>query len=145
MNTVTKYFKKELMTKSSTENLSMIRDFVIDLAFDAGFDEKITKKIALAVDEAVTNIIKHAYKHSPNGDIKIYVEYRNDKLKITIQDKGIHFNPDTIQKPDIQELLRKKQIGGLGIYIMRNLMDEVKYSNPNNDTNEVVLVKYLQS
>lgn len=145
MNAITKYFKKELVAKSTTENLAMIRDFVIEFAFDAGFDEKITKKIALAVDEAVTNIIKHAYKFSPDGNIKIIAEILDDKLKITIQDNGIHFNPELISKPDIQELLKRKQVGGLGMYIMRNLMDEVRYSNPNNNTNEVVLIKYLQS
>ena len=63
-------FNKKLIVKSSTNNLSRIREFIHDAAKQCGFDTKTIGKITLAVDEACTNVIKHAYKYSPEGKIR---------------------------------------------------------------------------
>ena len=138
-----KKFEKELIVGSSTDNLSLIREFVKSAAEESGFSSEIVGKIILAVDEACTNIIKHAYKYSPDGDILINVKLDNSRFTISIIDEGMRFNPNLIPEPDIKEYHKQKRIGGLGMFLMKKLMDEVKYESLNDDRNEVVLIKYL--
>ena len=134
---------RELTVKSTTDNLSQIRDFTKEAAMQCGFSEDVTGKIVLAVDEACTNIIKHAYKYSPQGNIIISVKFADSKFEISITDEGIHFNPESVPEPDIKEYYKQKKIGGLGMYLIKRLMDEVKYSTLTGNKNQVVLIKYL--
>ncbi|OGU55630.1 MAG: serine/threonine protein kinase [Ignavibacteria bacterium RBG_13_36_8] len=134
---------KELTVKSSTDNLAQIRDFTQFAALESGFSEENVGKIVLAVDEACTNIIKHAYRYSPRGDIYISVKLENSKFIISIVDEGIHFDPNIVPEPNIKEYHKKRKVGGLGMYLMKKLMDEVKYSNLADNRNQVTLVKYL--
>lgn len=143
MNLPKKIFEKELLVKSSTDNLAMIREFTKDAASESGFSEEIAGKIMLAVDEACTNIIKHAYKHSPDGNIHISIKFENTKLIVSITDEGAHFDPNSVPEPDLREYYKQKRIGGLGMYLMKKMMDEVKYYSINENKNRVVLIKYL--
>lgn len=143
MNTENKILNKQLKIKSKTENLSGVRAFTENFAYQVGFSEDIINKIVLAVDEACTNIIKHAYKNSPDGDIIISISFFDNKLSISIIDNGKHFDPDKIPDPDIKEYYRQKKSGGLGMFLIKKLMDEVKYSTTTGNLNQVTLVKYL--
>ncbi len=136
--------KNKLKILSRTENLAEIRDFVREVSANCGFDEEEIQKIVLAADEACTNIIKHAYKFSPSGEILIESLCDKEKLVLTITDTGVPFNPKAVPQPDIQELAKKKKVGGLGIYLMKKIMDEVSY-NIQRDKNQITLVKYLNS
>ncbi|MFH1198458.1 MAG: ATP-binding protein [bacterium] len=138
-----KTFRKELLIKSSTENLSIVRDFIKAAGDEVGMDKEIVGKIVLAVDEACTNVIKHAYKYAPDGDIIIIVIFDGSKLAISITDYGLNFDPNIIPVPDIQEYYKQRKVGGLGIFLMKKLMDEVKYANLSDNRNQVTLVKYL--
>jgi len=135
----------ELRVKSKTENLSEIRDFVSINARDAGIPEAIVENIILSVDEACTNIIKHAYKLSPEGEINIRVDYNEDKITITIIDYGKSFDPDRVPLPDLQKYYREHRVGGLGMYLMKSLMDDVKYSSVPGKYNQVLLSKNIRS
>jgi len=138
-----KSFRKELLIKSSTENLSIVRDFIKAAGDEVGFEKETIGKIVLAVDEACTNIIKHAYKYASDGDIIIIVIFDGSKLAISITDYGLNFDPNVIPVPDIQEYYKQRKVGGLGIFLMKKLMDEVKYANLSDNRNQVTLVKYL--
>ena len=138
-----KKFEKELIVGSSTDNLSIIRDFIKSAAEESGFPPETVGKIILAVDEACTNVIKHAYKYSPDGDILINIKLDKSKFIISIIDEGTRFNPNIIPEPDIAEYHKQKRIGGLGMFLMKKLMDEVRYENLKDNRNEVILVKYL--
>lgn len=133
----------ELRVSSKTENLSEIRDFVSANARSAGIPLTTVENIVLAVDEACTNIIKHAYKSSPDGEIIIKIEYDKHKLTITIKDYGKSFKPEHIQPPDLQKYYKEKKVGGLGMYLMKSLMDDVKYISIPGKYNEVLLSKKL--
>jgi serine/threonine-protein kinase RsbW len=137
--------ENELRVKSKTENLSLIRDFVSEKALDAGLPVTVVEKIMLAVDEACTNIIKHAYKSSPEGEITLNVEYDEEKFTITIIDYGKSFNPESIPQPDLQKYYREHKVGGLGIYLMKSLMDDVKYTSIPGKYNQVLLSKNISS
>lgn len=142
MNTSKSSFEKELKVKSSTDNLELIRSFTRSSALNYGFNDEIIDKIILAVDEACTNVIKHAYKYSPEGDIIINIKASNNKFTISITDYGKDFDPSLVPDPDIKKYYQQHKVGGLGIYLMKKLMDEVNYKNTAKK-NQVVLVKYL--
>lgn len=132
---------KTLKVKSRTENLSVIRDFIGTSASELKLPNEIVENIILAVDEACTNIIKHAYKYSPDGDITITIKPTSSKFIVSIIDNGISFEPETIPEPDLQKYYRQRRVGGLGIYLMKTLMDEVKYVSKPGKYNEVLLSK----
>ena len=143
MNSEQNIFQKEIVVKSSTDNLSQIRDFTKAAAESSGFSEDTAGKIILAVDEACTNIIKHDYKNSPEGEISLSVKLKDGKFSISIIDHGTHFDPSRIPEPDLKEYYKQKRVGGLGMFLIKRLMDEVNYSTLTGNKNQVILVKYL--
>jgi serine/threonine-protein kinase RsbW len=137
--------KQNLVVKSRTENLALIRDFISSNASKAGFSKDEIDDMILAVDEACTNVIKHAYKYSPDGDITIKIEFDKSVFTITIEDNGISFNPDVVPAPDLQKYYREHRVGGLGMYLMKTLMDDVRYDSSPGKYNRVSLIKKLKS
>jgi serine/threonine-protein kinase RsbW len=135
---------KTLKVKSNTENLSLIRDFISSEALDRNVPKDIMENIILAVDEACTNIIKHAYKYSPDGEILINIKPSTSKFVVSIIDNGTSFEPETIPEPDLQKYYRQRRVGGLGIYLMKTLMDDVKYVTKPGKYNEVLLTKNIK-
>lgn len=109
------------------KNLKKIRAFIEKYARKAGFDESDTYKIQLAVDEACTNIIEHAYQKEDEGDIICACEYNEEKLTIQLVDYGRSFDPERIEPPDLQSTLKDRKTGGLGLFFIRQLMDEVSF------------------
>ena len=135
---------RELRVKSRTDNLSLIRDFVSKNAINAGIEQTTVDKIMLAVDEACTNIIKHAYKSSPEGEIILNIEFDEETFTITIIDYGQSFEPDSVPLPDLQKYYREHKVGGLGMYLMKSLMDDVKYTSVPGKYNRVLLSKNIR-
>jgi serine/threonine-protein kinase RsbW len=138
-----KKFQRQLKVKSRTENLSEIRDFIYGNASAAGFSDEVIEKIILAVDEACTNIIKHAYKLNPEGEILIKIKYNTNKLVVELTDYGISFEPEKIPDPDLRKYYQQHKVGGLGMYLIKTLMDEVKYISIPGEYNQVLLTKSL--
>ena len=137
--------ENKLIVKSRTENLSVIRNFICDFTSDMGFSTEAIDNIMLAVDEACTNIIKHAYKSYPDGEIIIKLESSGNKLIITIIDYGASFAPDSVPEPDLRKYYKQHKVGGLGMYLMKTLMDDVKYVSVPGKYNQVLLSKSLNS
>jgi serine/threonine-protein kinase RsbW len=135
---------KKLKVKSKTENLSIIRDFINSSAEDAGLKADVIESIILAVDEACTNIIKHAYKSFPDGELIIKTKSTLNRFVISITDFGNSFEPEMIPEPDLQKYYRQRRVGGLGMYLMKTLMDDVKYVSVPGKYNEVLLSKNLK-
>lgn len=128
---------------SSTTNLQVIRDFVSVNARTAGFADDSVYKIQLAVDEACTNVIKHSYKNDPSQDIGISVSWDGFRLTVEITDSGLPFDPGQYHQPDLGAFIKQKKRGGLGIHLIRSLMDEVRYDRK-NDKNHITLIKELK-
>jgi serine/threonine-protein kinase RsbW len=136
--------KFNLKIPSVTENLYLIREFIIKIAIKAGFDDDVQEQIALAVDEACTNVIKHAHKFDATRAIDINVALDSKKMIITIIDKGEGFDINKLQTPDLKKFAKESRHGGLGIYLMKTLMDDVKYEFNPGKKNQVQLTKYYQ-
>ncbi len=111
------------------KNLSKIRDYVGQIAQDAGFNENDVCNIQLAVDEACTNIIEHAYGGEGKGDIRCTCEMVGNDLIITILDHGKPFNLSAVPAPNLTAELEDRACGGLGVYIICQLMDHVEYKS----------------
>ena len=134
----------QLRIPSQTDNLELIREFVSRVADKVGFNEDDIGKIELACDEACTNVIKHAYDRK-NGkkslDVLIKVDF--DKFILVVTDHGKGFDPKKIKLPHMDEYLAELKVGGLGIYLMKTLMDEVDYDIQPGVKNQVRMVKYF--
>src|SRR5581483_3841786 len=120
--------------------LDEVREYVGEKARAAGFGEKDIYSIQLATDEAASNVIEHAYEGVPDAFFELTCEFKNDRMTITLLDHGKTFDPSKVDVPDVKADLSDRKIGGLGIYLMRKLMDEVRYeSTPSG--NLLTLVK----
>ena len=129
--------------QSRTERLIRVREFVSTAARKFGFGDEDVSKIALAVDEACTNIIKHAYESDPRKNISVTIKGRNGTFEVAIRDSGAEFDPAGVPSPDMQEYLTHYRRGGLGMYLMKSLMDKIEYNIKPGRPNEVRLTKYL--
>ncbi len=141
MDNKTKSYR--LKIPSRTDNLELIRNFVSGLAKKVGFDKDDINKIELAVDEACTNVIEHAYRNDEGKDIDIVIKIDYDKFTIIVADQGRSIDVDKIKMPDMKKYLAELRVGGLGIYLMKTLMDEVDYRTIPGKRNEVRMVKYF--
>lgn len=127
---------------NSTDCLCEIRDFVRESAQAMGFDEETIGLIELAIDEACSNIIRHAYRMVENGRLYLNIEQEPDRLVIIIRDTGNPFDPRILLLPDLEQHCQMRRTGGLGVYLMRTLMDHIDYKRTEQG-NELILVKYL--
>jgi serine/threonine-protein kinase RsbW len=124
------------------EYLDEIRDFVGKIARAGGFTEKAVYNIQLATDEAASNIIEHAYEGVSDGVLELSCGMNGDTITIVLVDHGEPFDPSDVPMPDLDADLSERQIGGLGIFLMRKLMDEVRYkSNPEKNSNTLTMIK----
>ncbi len=131
-----------LSVEASTEHLAEVRDFVADHAKNIGLNQKIISEIRLAVDEAYTNIIKHAYDNNAAEKVSIEIGSDDDQLWITLIDNGKSFDPDSYSEPDLMRRIKEKKRGGMGVYLIRKVMDQVQY-NRRGKSNEIRMVKNL--
>jgi serine/threonine-protein kinase RsbW len=124
------------------ENLEEAINFIKEGARSLGFDDRKISQIQLASEEVLVNIINYAYA-GKDGNIEITYTPKNSKaLEIEIVDWGIPFNLLEQPSPDISAPIENRKIGGLGIYLVRNTMDEVNYKRY-EDRNSLTLIKYL--
>ncbi len=135
--------KKTRTIKSRTEDLHELRQFIGAAAREYGFPNDEASKIVLAVDEACTNVIQHAYQGDPDKEIRVSIRTGKGAFEVVIEDKGRSFNPLAITTPDLKQHLRQHRRGGLGVHLMKTLMDEVEYSLTPGKKNVVRLTKYL--
>ena len=110
------------------ESLEAVRQMVGEAAQECGLKNAAVYAVEMAVDEAFTNIIEHAYLGESDEEITLACEIEKDQLVIFLRDCGRPFNPDEIPAPDVNAPLEERQVGGLGLFFMRNLMDEVNFS-----------------
>jgi serine/threonine-protein kinase RsbW len=139
----TKQREYRLRIPSQTDNLELIRTFVGMVAQKVGFEEQEIGKIELACDEACTNVIKHAYDEKGKNSLDVAIQIDYQKLTLLVTDHGKGFDPALIKAPDMKKYLAELRVGGLGIYLMRTLMDEVDYDIKPGVRNQVKMVKYF--
>jgi serine/threonine-protein kinase RsbW len=123
------------------EQLDEIREFVGEIARAGGFGSKDIYDILLAADEATSNIIEHAYEGVKNGVLEISCGAKDGAITIIMVDYGESFDSSAIPLPDLKADLSERKIGGLGIFLMRKLMDEVHYKSRRDKSNVLTMIK----
>lgn len=110
-------------------------------ASDFGFKESDIDAIRLAVDEACTNVIKHAYEYDEEQHLRVNIGTSGSQFWISIFDRGKAFEYNHYSEPDIKERIRLKKRGGVGVFLIRQLMDDVVYSHEDG-VNEIRMIKH---
>ena len=119
---------------AKTDLLKMVVDLTKHMATINEFEKKTSQKIALAVDEAITNIIKHSYNYDENYDIKMefYTKKINNrkglKIKLIFAGEPPVFKNAAI---NLNKMIKDKKKGGIGVEIMKRIMDSVEYRSVN--------------
>jgi serine/threonine-protein kinase RsbW len=126
---------------SSTRYLDDVRQFVVRYAQHAHLTEDVVEQFKIAVDEACTNVIEHAYKGRENHEVDITIIIDPDRFTVRIRDEGEPFDQSNYHKPNLKELARERRKGGLGVHIIRSLMDQVEYKTRGH-VNEIRMTKY---
>ena len=133
---------KTLTIKSELAELERMRNFLKEYLDGLKISDKDYFKIELALLEICVNIIRYAYPQS-NGDIQIKVWRDEGKMYIEIRDKGVPFDPRKLESPDIDDIIRKEETGGLGVFLSRSLMDGFDYKRE-NDHNVLTIYKDIK-
>lgn len=133
---------RELRITNDAKNLALVRQILGDFLGASAFPEMARNRIILAVDEAIANVVEHAYGDQ-RGLIAIRLDLDDERLEVHIRDHGIEFQPGEVKDPDIQEHIRLGLKGGLGLFLMRRVMDEVRYVSNSEYVNHLSLTKFL--
>ena len=136
--------KFTLHVPSSTENLALIREFVSTIGKQAGMDDPEIGKLELAVDEACANVIEHAYGHDATKEVIVRATFDDESLRIDVEDTGRGFDPQSVPPAELERLVAERKSGGLGMRLMRSLMDEVRYEIEPGKKNELHMVKRIK-
>lgn len=127
--------------KAVLADLPRIIEFVVNWLESRGLD-KYSFPLETAVDEASTNVIKYAYS-GQEGFFQISCELRGNEIVVTIRDRGIQFDPNSVPLPDVDADLENRKIGGLGIYVMKKMMDNVRYDFDLQEGNRLEMRKTI--
>lgn len=122
---------RELNIPAKMENLEIMIQFILETIENTTNKDKLSGKLRLVSEEILVNIINYAYPEKL-GNVYINTELLNNTLVLKIIDEGIKFDPLERQNPDITIPLEERTIGGLGIFMVKNIMDEISYSYENN-------------
>ncbi len=114
-------------------NLLEIRTFVSDILNGTHLVEVEKHKIVLAVDEVCANMMIHSNGCNPSKNIDILVDIiPSEKVEFTIKDKGSHFDMKMYHEPTMQEIVSSKRKGGLGLMLVKRIMDRIEFSTDKN-------------
>ncbi len=109
-----------------------------------GMDQHSLMSLNLAMVEWVSNIIKYSTLPHGSHDIEVKVALRDDAIETIIRDAGVAFDPTDAPEPDLESDIKDRPIGGLGIYIIRNLVDAFQYTR-HDGRNQIIMRKALRS
>ena len=120
----------ELDVKATIENISKVTGNIEDFLRHKGFTDETVFDVRLAVDEAITNVIQHGYD-GKEGMIHIRCEVSIKEIVLVVEDSAKPFNLSSVEEPRFSDSLEKRQIGGLGVYLIRKKMDQVTHEFKN--------------
>jgi serine/threonine-protein kinase RsbW len=123
--------------------LATIRGFLARVGHDQKLDDREIYDLQLAVDEACSNVVKHGYG-GQGGEIEITMEREEDKVRVTIRDWGRSFEPQEIPTPDVTASLEDRRLGGLGLFLIQQVMDDVHFEFDRKEGNLLTMVKQLR-
>lgn len=136
--------RSKLRVGAVLENVALVIDCVTEAAQAAGLDDHTIYELQLAVDEACANVVHHAYEGVEPGDMEISCDLDAQTLTICVRDWGAGFTPGDVPEPDVDAPLEERALGGLGLFLIRQVMDQVCYECDPERGNELTMTKRLQ-
>lgn len=134
---------EQMTVACDTKELVNIRAFVEAAARQCFTDRLMVTKVVMAVDEAVANVMEHAYQDAKTGDVSIAIAADDEAFSVTVTDHGRRFDPNNQPGVDVKDHIRQGKRDGLGIFIIRKIMDEIKYTFTEEQCNVLRMVKYI--
>lgn len=134
--------REEIRVPATIDHLKDLRDFISRIGRKHKIPARVINRFRLAVDEASTNIIRHAYKGG-EGFITLRALIKENNVTVALIDQGKYFDPKQVEDPDIMDHVATGKRGGLGIFIMRRLVDQIDYRKT-DEGNELRLIKVLE-
>ncbi len=134
---------RTITLKNDIEQIAVLAEFIESLAEELGLDMSLTMSLNLALEEAVTNVILYAYPEGTEGFVQIDAVWDQQQLTFIIKDSGIAFDPTLKEDADITLSAEEREIGGLGIFMVRQLMDSVSYERKDGRHNVLTLTKKI--
>lgn len=124
----------EIRRPAKLENLKDFMAFITDCAEGSGFTPKRIKEVQLAAEEALVNIFNYAYPENRDGEVRIHCGSGNkDRLEIEFRDRGIPYSFEDLGDPDVSAPMSARQIGGLGIFLIRKMVDDVRFRREDDE------------
>ncbi len=130
--------------KNDVKEVEKLGSFVKQVAESLSLDKSLTGRLRLAVEETVVNVMEYAYPQGTTGDVNIRATSNGRRLKFIISDSGIPFNPTEVTAADTTLSAEERPIGGLGILLVRELMDSINYERINGQ-NVLTLTKSIHN
>ena len=134
--------KKELIIKNEVAELEHLVILIDEVTEELQLDPEIGMSLNLALEEVVSNVILYAYPEGTNGTVQIVANSDGQVLVFTITDQGKAVDPTRVEEADITLSAEERAIGGLGIFIVNQIMDNVSYRRENGQ-NILMLTKRL--
>ena len=116
-----------LVLMNDVHEVTRFSSFIKSVTEKLGIETPLARKLRLAVEEAVVNVINYAYPAGTEGDVTIKIMSDGHTLRFQIIDTGVPFDPTKKEKADTTLSIEERQIGGLGIFLVRELMDTINY------------------
>ena len=135
-------FHKSITLPNNIEEIPQLNVFIDEVCEAAGLDMSDTMSVNLALEEAVVNVMDYAYPTNAPGEVTIEAEADDERMKFVITDHGIPFDPTAKAEVDTTLSLEERPTGGLGIHLVRQIMDSINYERE-NDKNVLTLRKKL--
>ena len=123
------------------ECLGDILAFVDDACSRFGVHGSLAFDVKLAVEEACSNVIQHAYAGTAPGPLAVSIADAPDRLVIVVNDRATAFDPSTAAIPDTTSPWDEREAGGLGLHLVRNVVDEMHYETSPDGLNSLTLIK----
>ena len=119
---------RELALPATVENIETVTDFVNEYLDEVGCSMKVQMQVAVVIDEIFSNIAHYAYAPSV-GDVTVSVAANKETkvLMLSFADRGVAYNPLVKEDPDVTLSAEERQIGGMGIFMVKKLMDDITY------------------
>jgi serine/threonine-protein kinase RsbW len=135
---------RRITLDSDLRNLSKVREFIAAAASEAGASLSEITKIEISCDEWSANIIEHALEGEEKGTFTVECSAAEDRFIVMYEHEGARFNPIEQEIIDVDDHFSESKERGLGIYIMREMMDEIHYEYIEGRMNRLTIVKYLE-
>ena len=134
--------KRELTFKNEEHELTRVTEFMENICDELQLDMHVAMKLQVAMEEMVTNVIFYAYPEGTSADITLSAESDDKELTFVLSDTGKPFDPTAKEDADIEANPMDREQGGMGILIVKNIMNEVSYQRL-GDTNQLTMKKKL--